>query len=104
MSNKTYTITITYDPVTKKYSHTPLQIDMDLDDEIEFITDHECSIWFRPPNVFGTDLKLTLGANVPYPPDPHTPPRTLINFCITDLDLKCRPPRPGLETYSIKVG
>jgi hypothetical protein len=104
LSNITYKITIRYDPRSHTYSYTPKQTDMDLDDKIEFDTDHDCSVWFRPSNVFGTDLKLHRGQNGPYAPAPHTPPSTLVTFCITDINLECTPPRPGLETYSIKVG
>ena len=96
MANKVYTITI-------KYPHKPPQIDIDLDDKIEFVTDHDCSIWFRPTNVFGTDLKLKLGRNGPYAPDPNTPPGTLVYLCITDINSKCTPPT-SLDSYSIKVG
>jgi hypothetical protein len=102
--NTIYTIRIKYDPVTHTYPYKPLQTDMAVDDKIEFITDHDCSVWFDPVNVFGTDLKLRVGANGPYPPDPKTPPSTLVSFCITDINLKCTPPPPRLETYSIKVG
>jgi hypothetical protein len=104
MANNDKQITINYDSTTKKYSYVPPQTDIDLDDSITFIVNHDCCICFNPVHVFGRKLRLRLGTHGPYAPSANTPTPIFITFCITDINSTCVPSRPSLETYSIKVG